>query len=191
MKKYSLSLILLSLTLLIGCVSSDPTETLVKNYLARSMDVDANSISILEMEEAAPWMVIDSIEVLSDSLNQKKDEIIDHLRMAIESSLIAIEEAEETKNSGFRALEGIADETIQVSKETIKMAEAMIESMKVDYSGTLLEGLYNKIEHFKAIENDILFQVLNGKWAVEDGETHDFQLMANLDLSEIIGKFEE
>jgi len=185
----SLAVILCSLLVLNGCGTSDPSKTLVKNYIAETEGVDAGSIKILDMEEAAPWLASDSLKILTELLQREKEEIVDHLNAAIEASKKAIEQAEKVTTSGFPALAEVAQATIDQSRETIELAQSKLELMEKNLTGTALEALDNRIDKLRSMQDNLLFQLLKGKWAGEDGEEHDFHLMADQDLSKIIGKF--
>jgi len=185
----SLAVIICSLFILNGCSTTDSTETLVKNYISESLGVEVNTIDIIELNDATPWMTADSLKFLSELLQSEKEVIIGHLESAIEASKKAIDQAEKVTNSGFPALADVAEETIKQSKETIELAREKLEQMDGDLKGTALELLNNRVEKFKSMEDKMLFQILTGKWSGSDGEENDFHLMADQDLSKIIGKF--
>lgn len=187
----SLAVVICSLFILNSCGSGDPTEKLVKEYIAQSEGIDAGSIKILELEDAAPWLATDSLKILSEILATEKEEIVGHLKAAIEASKKAIEHAEEVKTSGFPALAEVAEVTIAESMETIELAKEKLKMMDGDLAGTALEALNNRVEKFRSFGDDLLYQVLKGKWSGADEQEHDFHLIAKEDLSEIIGKFGE
>lgn len=179
------TIVMTILTILAGCSTPDPTEVMVKDYLAQSKGLD--NIEIMELQEPQPWRGADSLQLLKAEFEMQKEEQMGHLQKAIESSKKAIEQANEAKEGGFTALDAMIDETIETSQQQIEEAEALMAALNSDCKGTSLESLYGEIEHYVSVKDSVLWYRIEGKFTGGNAqEPEAFQLMSNKNKTKIL-----
>jgi len=158
-----------------SCSSPDKTDEMILSYLAEISEIDASAIQLLEVNDPKPGLFGDSLKMLKADFEQKKEEEKFQLGLLIsqtESDLGSISDA-------------TAKEKASANFES---AQAALEALDGDCSGTYLEPLYKRITEMESRKDEVVFQIIEGKWTGQDGEAKDFHLIANKDLTRIIGE---
>lgn len=173
---------------ILASCSTDPVKSMVTEYLKADL---GNGVKVIEMHKPEPWTSDDSLKVLEAEFDTKKADRVEQLNSAIESAEAAVEAGEKVMNSGFSALADQAELTVLEAKSTLVGAQIELASLDLDCKGTTLEGLYNRMQVLESENNEVMYNILRGKAKRDSGEEVPFDLIANEDLTAILGAYGE
>ena len=155
LKSKFLLLLVISCSIFACKPAQTPQEKLIHAYCI-TLHNDAD-LELLEAKPTDPITAADSLAVLRPIFESARDTALMHLDSAQVSSKKAYEIAKEGyETTGFPSLKPMFRETMEESEGQMAVIGKKIAALKGDCEGTQLEDAFKKVEHYKALGDQVL-----------------------------------